>query len=900
MEWIRVLLSRIGSLFRRGELDARLDEELRAHVELAMAEHVRRGMSEEEARTAALCEFGGVTQTRERYRMQRGVPWLEQIVRDVRFALRQLRKSPGFTVTSILTLALGIGAATSVFSVVNAVLLKPYAFREPERLVVMREVIEESRGEQGSVPDNYRHFLRLKASARGLEDAAIFQSRAISLSENGDHPRMVGGLAGSPNLLHMLGVEPMLGRNFLASDGVKGATPVAILSYSAWQELFAGSSNALGATLRLGGEPVTIIGVLPASMRFPQIAFAPKIEFAQMTATRETQIYIPLTPSDFDLKQDMGNHNFKVIARLKQGVNLKQAAAELEALQKSYSASAHLPVHLGIALTPLAEDSTSKISGALWLLFVAVGAVLLIACVNLANLQLARAVNAERETAVRAALGAGKGRLVMARLMESLLLSLAGGVLGTALAFAGVKLLLAVAPANVPRLDETHVSLPVLLFAVGLSVICAIAFGLLPALGSLDVHPQTALQTNSSRTVGSQQGRRTRSVMVAAQVACTIVLLIVTSLVLRSFSRLMRENRGFETSHVTTATVDLYSPQYDDAKAGFKTAKLEFTDRALAALGRLPGVEAVALSSAAPMTGETWVDDLTRPDHPVPPAQQPLINVRWIDPSYMSTMRIPILAGRNFTAADRAHPNVALISERTAREGFPDGDPIGHLIGDIIPDGQEPVRIIGVVPDTRINGLKDDAAMVYLPYYAFTPWSLSFLVRSSQPGSALIPEMRRVLWEIDPQVTIPELKSLDEQVNDSVATDRFQTIVLTCFGAAALLLALLGVYGVLAYSVSMRQQEFGIRIALGSGKGTLVGLVLRQAAYPVLLGAGTGLTIALLAMRWVRSLLYQAPGMDPVAIGGSILLLMAAAALAAIMPARRAAGVDPMRALRMD
>jgi predicted permease len=900
MDWIHILISRVASLFRRKELDARLDEELSAHVDLAIAEHVRRGMNADEARTAALREFGGLTQTRERYRVQRGWPWMEQMWRDARFAVRQLRKSPGFTLTAILTLALGIGAATSVFSVVNAVLLKPYAFREPERLVVMREMTEESRGEQGSLPDNYRHFLRLKQGATTLEDAAIFQSRAISVSSDGNHPYMVGGVAASSNLLHMLGVEPILGRNFLASDAVKGATPVAMLSYSAWQQLFAGNPSAVGSTMHLGGEPVTIIGVLPASLRFPQIAFSPKIEFAQMTATRETQIYIPLTPNDFDLTEDSGNHNYKVLARLKQGVSLKQASAELETLQKSYSASAHLPVHLGIVLTWLTEDSTSKISSALWMLFIAVGAVLLIACVNLANLQLARAVNAERETAVRAALGAGKGRLVMARLMESLVLALGGGALGTALAFAGVRLLLAFAPANIPRLDETHVSLPVLLFAVGLSVICAIAFGLLPALRSLDVDPQAALQANSSRTVGSEQGRRTRNVMVATQVACTIVLLIVTSLVLRSFSRLMSENRGFETSHVTTATVDLYSPQYDDSKPGFKATKLAFTDRALAALKRLPGVESVALSSAAPMTGETWVDDLTRPDHPVPPAQQPLINVRWIDPGYMSTMRVPILAGRNFTSEDRAHPNVALISERTAREGFPDGDPIGHMIGDIIPDSQETIRIIGVVPDTRINGLKDDAAMVYLPYYAFTPWSLSFLVRSTQPGSALIPEMRRVLWEIDPQVTIPEMKSLDEQVSDSVATERFQTIVLSCFGAAALLLALLGVYGVLAYSVSLRQQEFGIRIALGSGKGTLVGMVLRQAAYPVLLGAGAGLVIALVAMRWMRSLLYQAPAMDPMAIGGSILLLLAAAAVAAIVPARRAASVDPMRALRMD
>ncbi len=276
-----------------------------------------------------------------------------------------------------------------------------------------------------------------------------------------------------------------------------------------------------------------------------------------------------------------------------------------------------------------------------------------------------------------------------------------------------------------------------------------------------------------------------------------------------------------------------------------------------------------------------------------------MINVRWIDPDYLPTMRGPLIAGRNFTAADRANPHVALISERTAREGFPDENPVGHKITNLIPDGG-PATVVGVVADARINGLKDDAAMVYLPYWANTPLTLSFLVRSSQPGEVLIPEMRRAIWQIDPQVAIPVLKSMDDQISESVSTDRFQAVVLTSFGAAALLLALLGVYGVLAYSVSLRQQEFGIRIALGSGKGALIKLVLRQAASPVLLGVFIGVAIAFIALRWVRSLLYQTPVMDPLAIGGSVVLILAGAALAAFIPARRAAACDPIRALRMD
>jgi predicted permease len=692
----------------------------------------------------------------------------------------------------------------------------------------------------------------------------------------------------------------MLGRDFVPQDAEKGAAKVVLLSYEGWQSFFQGNPQVVGQTLQLGGEPSTVVGVLPPGMRLPPIAMAPQIAFQEIGGGLETTIFAPLVPSDEELKKDTGSFNYKVIARLKPGVTLEQASAELEALQQAHSIFARLPYRLGISLRPLASDVTSGISGALWLMFAAVGGVLLIACVNLANLQLARSVAAERETAVRAALGASKGQLVMARLAESLVLALAGGAAGVALAFSGVRLLIALAPGNIPRLNEVKVNLPVLLFAAVASIASALLFGVLPALRSLRVHPQSALQANSSRTANTREGRRTRSLLVATEVACTVILLIITSLVLRSFSHLLRQNRGFDSSHITLAQVDLFAPRYDDALPNVKAVKLAFADRAQAALAQLPGVQSVAITSVTPLTGETWVDNLGRPDHPVPPAEQPAINVRWINPGYLATMQIALIAGRNLSAADLANPYVALISERTAHEAFPGENPVGRKIEPIVPDDQHPITVVGVVADTRINGLKDTAAMVYMPYWAYTPWTLSFLVRSGKPSEALIPEVRRVLWGIDPQVAIPTLKSMDEQVGDSVATERFQALVLTSFGATALLLALLGVYGVLVYSVSLRQQEFGIRIALGSGKAALMQLVLRQAALPVLLGAVVGLTLAFLALRWVRSLLYQTSAVDPVAIGGSLVLLLAAAALAAVLPARRAASVDPMQALRNE
>ncbi len=898
MNWMRIMFSRCAALFRTRKLDNELDEELRAHLDLAIAEHRGRGMSTEEARMTALRSFGGVTQIREAYRLQRGLPWFEELGRDLRFAIRGLRKSPGFLLTAILTLALGIGAVTSVFSVVNAVLLKPFAFRDPQRLVVLRETVDDARTGRSAIPDNYRHFLRLKKSGTTIEDAAIFLQQGLSVSASGEHPRIVGTVEASPNLFRVLGVDPMLGRGFVECDARKGANPVVVLSYAAWQTFFGGDRSAIGQTLRIDGQSVPIVGVLPPGMKFPQIMLAPDTAFQE--AARDALLFEALRPSDRDLKADMGNFNYKAIARLKPGVTLAQASAELDTLQKTYTLSAHLPFHFGISLTPLTKDVASGISGALWLLFAAVGAVLLIACVNLASLQLARAVNAQRETAVCAALGASKLQLVRSRLTESLLLALIGGATGVALSFAGVRLFLALVPANVPRLDEVRVSVPVLLFAAGISVVAAITFGMLPALRLLRVQPHAALQSNSARVANMREGNRMRNVMMASQVACTVVLLIVTSLVLRSFSHLMRQSRGFETSHITLAQVDLFTPEYDKNGPQGKAIRVAFDDRALSALRQLPGVQSTAITSVTPLTGETWVDNLFRPDHPLPPGKQPAINVRWIGPDYLPTLHIPLIAGHNFTAADRANPYVALISERTAREGFPAENPIGRKIVNLVPDDQHPLTVIGIVADGRINGLKDNAAMVYLPYWAFPPLTVSFLVRSSQPSDAIAPEIRRAIWQIDPQVTIPLLKAMDDQVSDSVATDRFQAVVLTSFGTAALLLALLGIYGVLLYSVSLRRQEFGIRIALGSDKGALVRLVLYQAAYPVLLGTFGGLAAAGVVLRWVRSLLYQTPAIDPVAIGGSVILLLAAAALAAIVPARRAASVDPMRALRIE
>ncbi|MGA9584255.1 MAG: ABC transporter permease [Terracidiphilus sp.] len=372
MDLLRMLISRSAAFLRHRAMDADLDEELRAHIELAIAQNTRRGMSEEDSRTAAMRAFGGITQTRENYRVQRGFTVLLQFARDLRFASRQLRRSPGFALTVVLTLALGIGAVTSVFSVVDAVLLKPFAFPDPQRLVVVREVVEEMRSQGATEPDNYRHYLRLKQDAKMIEDPAIFQTPGLSVSPTGDHPRIVGGVKTSPNLFRVLGVQPIIGRDFVANDARKGSEHVVVLSYEAWRTFFAGDLSAIGKTMRVGGDPYIVIGVLPREMQLPHFPLAPNIAFQESTAARETMIYEPLAPSDWDLKTDTGNFDYRVIARLKRGATLAQASAELETLQRSYSISAHLPIHLGISLTPLARDVTAGIGGALWLMFAAI------------------------------------------------------------------------------------------------------------------------------------------------------------------------------------------------------------------------------------------------------------------------------------------------------------------------------------------------------------------------------------------------------------------------------------------------------------------------------------------------------------------------------------------------
>ncbi|MGA8530547.1 MAG: ABC transporter permease [Acidobacteriaceae bacterium] len=822
---------------------------------------------------------------------------MNHFVHDLRFSARTLRKTPGFTLTAVLTLALGIGAVTAIFSVVDSVLLKPFVFPDPGQLVILRETdngFATATASGESVPDNPRQFFNWQANARTLSGAAIFQSGGYSVSSGTDHPEILDGLRISSNFFSVLGVQPVLGRAFLAAETTKGHDNEVILSWGAFERYFHGNPDAIGQTLRSGGVPQTVVGVLPRGFQFPSIT--PIRMAGSWGRTESYQIFSPLVlnPSDFS---DDYDYNYMAIARVRSGVSIAQARTELNTIQLAFDQAHHLATKPTVVVNPLIVDVAGDVSTALWLLLAAVGAILLIGCVNLANLQLARAVARDRELAVRAALGAARDRLLGAALADSVVLALMGGALGILLSFLGVRLFVAAAPENLPRLADIQVSWPVLLGAAGLSFLTAFVFGLFPAMRAIRVDPQSALQTSTTRVSASRESRRTRHLLVGAEVACTVALLIVTGLLVRSFATLIGQDRDFDSSQVSYAQVFLYAPQYRDTVKNSEQVRGAFQDHALAALAGMPGVQSVASTSETPMGGETWINLIQRPDHPLPDAQTPDANIRWISPSYATTLRIPVVAGRDLSDADKNHPANALISEKAARTIWPGENPVGRTFK----MGEDTVyTVVGVLADARINDLQTTANMVYLPYWQNPLWRVNFLIRSAEATAGLAPAIRRAIWKIDPQVAIPVIKSLDQQVADSVANQRFQTLLLSSFGAAALLLALLGIYGVLAYSVSLRRREFGIRIALGSDKSTLMGLIARQAALPIAGGILAGIALAFAATRWVQSLLYETSAADPAAIAASIGLLLLTALLAVTLPARRAAQTDPMQVLRNE
>jgi predicted permease len=874
--------------------DADLQRELRSDLELEEEEQRENGLSAEEARYAARRAFGNATLIKEQTRETWGWAAFERLLQDARYAFRQLGRSRGFTLTVVLIVALGIGASTAVFSILDSVLLRPYAFRDPGQIVIWREVVQEAAKEYPSVPDNYRHFLHLRSHANTIQEAALLQNASFAVAAGGDHPHIEKGLNVSPNFFSVLGVTPVLGRTFLPEEAEPGRNGVVLIGWAAWQDLFHGDTGVVGRTVSIRGKPTTVIRVLPRNFEFP--AINEMRGGASPDQTSPYEVFQPFVPQGDDLTSDDADFAFLVIARLKQGVAVGQASTELASMLSAYSATNHLPIHLSAIVEPLSQEVSGNAGKALWLLFAAVLGLLLIACVNLASLQLARAIVRERDNAVRAALGAGRMRLFEAALMESVVLCITGGALGILLALGGIRLFVSMAPEHLPRLHEIHVTWSVLLFASGISGIAALLSGTLPALRSLRSNPQRALQSGSTRISRGGQTSFVRRMLITFEIACTVVLLIVTGLVVRSFSRVVNQPHDFNASHVVLAEVDLFSPGYEQPNGSGHSARSEFIDRILNKIRSNPGVEFAAITSTMPLSGDAAVHSMSRPDHPLPESEVPTANLRNVSPSHFATVQTRLIAGRDFTAGERAKPQSAIISQRAAQAAWPGG----HALGRKFKIDGRIYTVIGIAADARIANLKENIPVVYLPFWHDPPAAVFFLVRTARNLDEFAPTIRRQAWDVDPEAAIPVIETLDTQLVQSVATERLQSIVLSSFGIAALALAILGVYGVLAYSVSLRTPEFGIRIALGSSKVLLIRLVLMEALMPVGGGILWGLLASLAATRAIRNLLYEISASDPASIVASVGILIAATLVAAFLPAYRASRIDPMKFLRSE
>jgi predicted permease len=815
---------------------------------------------------------------------------MHSILQDLRYGLRQLRKSPVFTLTAILTLALGIGATTTLFSVVDAVLLKPLAYRDSGHLVVIWEKVHYLEKLWPYTGANARHEDIWRRQSTAFSDMTLLQQGAIGVSlDNNDHPRLVGRIIAQPNLLDILGTQPAIGRNFLPEESVEGRGKVAIISYRLWQTLFNGDPSLTGKSILMAGARYQVVGVLPQSFYFPRANELSPSPVSFQFPDNEVIVPLAIDPTkSFGWNSDYGNYT--AIGRLKPGISIAQATENINAVD-DYIAHQIPPDQLNGPLKgaitayiqPLKDVLVGRTSARLWLLMAAVFSVLLIACINLANAQLARFVHRDREAAVRSALGASTAHLLQSALGEVLILSFTGGALGVALAYFAVHRFAGYAELAIPRTATVTINPTVLILSVLLTVGASVLFGVLPALRILHIRPQQALQSGS-RSSGSRRSNLLHRSLVGAQVFACTTLLLVAGLLAKSLIHLSTFDRGFSTDHVVAADVILTFS--DDSR-------VTFDDGVLHKLRSLPGVQSASLVSRMLLTGESWIDGVNPTDKP---GNGALANYRWIAPDYFTTINQHILEGRALDEHDR-NQKTAVISQATAKAVWPDESPIGRKFR----RNDTTYTIVGIVADSHNTTLRAEPAnMVYLPYWDNPPWATYFLVRSTQDPTQLIDSVRSTIWSYNPNVTIARVHTLDSQLSDSLAPEHLETGIFVAFGAAALLLALLGIYGTLSYSVEARTQEVGIRMALGATRESVYALMLGTIVAPVLLGLTLGCLASLSIGRSLRALLYNTSPTDLSVMLPVVLFFAIAAVAATALPCRRAANIEPMEALRTE
>ncbi len=878
---------------RRKRMMEDLDQDIRDFIERETQDNIERGMPPEEARYAALRKFGNVTRVKEDAWEVWSFVWLEQLWQDIRFGLRMLRRSPGFTAAAILTLALGIGANTAIFSMVNSVLLRPLAYREAQQLYLVREIIPELSKTYPTLPANLPNFRVWQRECHSFSDVAIAEPYTMTLTGYGEAEQISGGRA-SANLFEVLGIVPEMGRTFLPQEDTPGNDHVVTLTHSFWRDRFHGDPAMVGRSITLNGTTYQVVGVLPASFHFPKGA-----QLGALTEFPPQMNYFK--PLGLDAKQfsQIGEFDFAAIARLRPGTSARQALAELNVIQARIAKDAKEGVGLRAEIIPLERQVVGTARRGLLLLLVGVGAVLLIVCLNLTNLLLVRVPSRVREAGIRTALGASRARLARQLLTESALLAVVGGFLGVGLAYFGLRWLVAVAPANLPRIDEVHVDARVLWFTVFVSMLTGILFGALPAWRVSHADPQQALKAGAATITESRPARRLRESLIGFEVGVGTLLLIIAGLLTRSMIRLLGVDKGFTTEHVLAVDVNLPPQSYTKLEQ-----KEEFYDNVLARVRSLPGVKSAGWISKLPLEGQEQVDGISVPGRSTKALPDAIANYRYVSPGYFQSMGIPLLRGRLIEPPDRDR-HVAVISESVAKKVWPGENPLGKQFHPGA-DDRPLTEVIGVVADIRTVAL--DEPPLLMVYQAGGPaaarnWSglhASLVIRAAMMPGALGTEVRGVIRSVDSGVPIVHLRPMTEIVSESVGVRRFQMGLASLFAIFALLLAALGIYGVVSYSVARRRQELGLRMALGAQGSHLRNLVLLQGMSPVAVGWAAGVLAALVTGGVTRSLLFGVTAQDPLTLTSGSLVVLATGALACYIPARRATKVDPMVALRYE
>jgi len=871
-------LRRWRALTHKQELDNELDEELQFHLERDIEQNIKDGMRPEDARNAALRAFGAVDKSKEECRDARGVGPLENTLRDVSYSTRVLLKNYAFTIVVVLTLALGIGANTAIFSFANGILLRPLPYPESDRLVVIEETAFIRNVD--SMPVSYPNFLDWREQNTVFEDVGVhFGTSRFALSGSGE-PVEIRGTRITQGLLELLRVSPILGRTFTADEDRPDQDAVVILGYELWQKNFGGDPNVLGQKIVLSNRPRTIVGVMPRGFRFPEVS--------------ELWVPLALTPQLFTRT----DHGLDGLARLKDGVSLAQAQAEMNNIAARIEQQNPVTNEgLGVKLTNLRDNLSGGYREALLILLGVVGCVLLVACVNVANLMLARATARQKEFALRAALGASRWRIVRQLLIESLLLALVGGVLGFALSLWALHLLLKAIPGQLPFWMNFGIDLRVLAFTLGITLLTGLIFGAVPALQTSRVDLNDTLKEGGRGAIGFRG--RSRSLLVVTEIALSLVLLVGAGLMIQSFLRLRQVNIGLDPKNVFTATVLLPRAKY--SSEGQRTA---FFKQLVEHVRSIPGVQAAGATGTLPLTGNNWGRSLTVEGYPVlSVGQAPSIQHTVVTPGYFRAMGITLLAGRDFTEADNFDAaKVTIVDDRLARHYWPNDSAIGKRVRFGPPEDNEPWHtIVGVVRSVRHQRMQEDTReSVYLPHLQIPIGGMTLVARTTSDPHELSAAVRREVAQIDRDQPISEIATMEEVVAESIWQPRLYATLFAVFAGGALVLALIGIYGVMAFLVQTRTHEIGVRMALGATARDVFKLIVGRGMKLTIFGVLIGVAGAIALTRLMHTLLFNTSATDPFTFIAISILLSLAAFLACYIPARRAAKVDPLIALRYE